>query len=492
MKARNNRLSEEDAEKVCISSFDESDPRQHTMKILFGCGSHFGFRGRLEHHALEREHIGKGTFEKDHLYGGMPYVSVQVMNDKTNRITLHNPYLRSTGKLMRIPVLDNDPTSSCFGGSLLRYLEKMNPDQRWLHCRAVDGKHRDTQLKKNLKGFYYSSCKLGHHAIATLFREGAEILGILSDDFCPHSLRALFITNMVNDGSVSNKESMMAARHTSVKAHLDYQETGKVSEGLRIKCLLDARPDKKKSPGPIIEPKTPRSIASIATPRTGHSKNSSVGKPGISTQLEWASFCEKKREFGKSLGLEVGAEEESECIDIEKAAKEIDEFGEYALKKKRKKSKLRKKIEDLNRRLEEKEEQFNSASKYFNRVIDFERLYRRELDSHYEDDVLELKRNLEILMGEREKDETTILHLQRENEILRVELERSKSFAFGRRHLFEEKENHVRMKPRKVVSTVRNPYIRKHVGPLRTPSKNPDTSLSTNVINPYLKRNYYR
>ena len=67
-KARIKRLSEEETEKVCISSFDESDFRQHTMKILFGCGSHFGFRGRLNHHSLETEHIGKGTFEKDHLF----------------------------------------------------------------------------------------------------------------------------------------------------------------------------------------------------------------------------------------------------------------------------------------------------------------------------------------------------------------------------------------------------------------------------------------
>ena len=94
------------------------------MKILFGCGLYFGFRGRSEHQDLEKEHIGTGTFQKDHAYGGLPYVSVRVMNDKTNRITLHNSYLRDTGKLMRIPVLDDNATSSCFGGSLLRYLKK--------------------------------------------------------------------------------------------------------------------------------------------------------------------------------------------------------------------------------------------------------------------------------------------------------------------------------------------------------------------------------
>ena len=117
------------------------------MKILFGCGLYFGFRGRSEHQDLEKEHIGTGTFQKDHAYGGLPYVSVRVMNDKTNRITLHNSYLRDTGKLMRIPVLDDNPTSSCFGGSLLRYLKKMNNDQRFVHCRSIDVLKRPAQIK---------------------------------------------------------------------------------------------------------------------------------------------------------------------------------------------------------------------------------------------------------------------------------------------------------------------------------------------------------
>jgi hypothetical protein len=117
-------LSETDAQKVCISAFDEDDPKQHTMKILFGCGVYFGFRGRLEHHALEKAHIGVGTFEKGYRFEDMQYVGVRVIDDKTNRITLHNPYSRDTGKLMRMPILDKDPTSSYFGGSLLRYIEK--------------------------------------------------------------------------------------------------------------------------------------------------------------------------------------------------------------------------------------------------------------------------------------------------------------------------------------------------------------------------------
>ena len=347
-------MSETDAQKVCISAFDEEDPKQHTMKILFGCGIYFGFRGRLEHHALEKAHIGVGTFEKGHRFENLQYVGVRVINDKTNRITLHNPYSRDTGKLMRMPILDEDPSSSCFGGSLLRYLEKMNPDQKWLHCRGVLESSRALQQKKGLKGFYYENLKLGATSISKLFKKGAGLLGILSEDFCPHSLRALFITTMVNDGKVSNKESMRAARHTSIKAHLDYQETGQVSEGNRIQCLLDARPDKDNSPGPTLKLTTPKSVLSASTPATSKSTTPSVG---FSTQMEWASFCREKKELGIAMGLEVGSSQESETIDIEKAKRELDCMNDR--RRKKKKSKLRRQIEELNGKLDEKRSSLN-------------------------------------------------------------------------------------------------------------------------------------
>ena len=249
-KNRKTRLSECDADKVCISSFDESDPEQHTDKIMFGCGVQLGLRGNMEHQNLEVSHIKQGKFGKGrpYVYEGHNYVSINVMNDKTNKITLHNSYSRDTGrKLMRIPVMDDDATSSCFAGSLLRYLAKMNDGQRYLHCRSVKEEHGASQLKKGLKGFYDYNLKLGPNKIVELFKECAARLGILSDDFCPHTLRALFITNMVNDGSVSNKESMAADRHLDVKAHLGYQEAGEVSEGNRITCILNVQPDRKRT-----------------------------------------------------------------------------------------------------------------------------------------------------------------------------------------------------------------------------------------------------
>jgi hypothetical protein len=119
----------------------------------------------------------------------------------------------------------------------------------------------------------------------------------LKTDGTSHSLRSLFITKMVNDKRVSNEESMKAARHSSVDAHLGYQELGKVSEGNRIQCLLDARPDKEKGPTTkTLSPESPN-LVQLHTPASNSSSSSSCSQPGFATQVEWASFCAEKKSF---------------------------------------------------------------------------------------------------------------------------------------------------------------------------------------------------
>ena len=69
----NRRLLYGDRKKVKLSSFNEDDPREHQMKILFGCGAKFGFRGSQEHVFLELRHVRKGEFEEGHPMEGMEY-----------------------------------------------------------------------------------------------------------------------------------------------------------------------------------------------------------------------------------------------------------------------------------------------------------------------------------------------------------------------------------------------------------------------------------
>ena len=133
VKSNKNRLSREDSDKVCLSTFDEADPLQHIMKVLFGFGIYCGPRGRMEHTKMRVSHIQTGTFEKGHKYEGKTFMGIRSMIDKKNHLTLHNLYTRDVEELMRMPVLNDDPTSNDFAGSLLRYLGKLHGSQDRLY-----------------------------------------------------------------------------------------------------------------------------------------------------------------------------------------------------------------------------------------------------------------------------------------------------------------------------------------------------------------------
>ena len=72
--------------------------------------------------------------------------------------------------------------------------------------------------------------------IRSLMQDGARILG-LPVTFKPHSLRALCITRLANDSSVSLAETMSVARHSSVSASKTYQTLDGHSEHNRLRAL---------------------------------------------------------------------------------------------------------------------------------------------------------------------------------------------------------------------------------------------------------------
>ena len=67
----------------------------------------------------------------------------------------------------------------------------------------------------SMSNIFHPRKPLGMNKIQELFMEGAEILG-LPEKFLPHSLRALCITRLVNNGVVSLAETMEVARHSIV------------------------------------------------------------------------------------------------------------------------------------------------------------------------------------------------------------------------------------------------------------------------------------
>ena len=137
--------------------------------------------------------------------------------------------MRDTSETHRLPVRDFfDPTSGCPAGTLLRLAEKQ-PEGCVKLFNHVKGDGTDGVFTKR---------QMGKSHVARLFKESTEFLGIKCPaNFCPQSLRAMFITNLANDPGVSPTERMAASRHNSVAASAIYQEAGGVSKSRRFAAL---------------------------------------------------------------------------------------------------------------------------------------------------------------------------------------------------------------------------------------------------------------
>ena len=243
----NRRLEETEAEKIDLSKFDESDPRQHQMKIAFGCGIKFGFRGISEHTFLEISNITHGEFPSHHPFSGYEYYGIDNIQDKQCRLSVNQDHVRDTKDHMRIPVMDNDLCSEDFGGSIKRYLNKLAPGQTRFYCKVIPDNLRQVDLSDGTTQVFYGNCPIGKEYIKKLFKDGAAILGLSNpQNFGAHSLRAYFVTKLSNGNGVGDEERMVSSRHTSVGASAIYQERNTESESNKFVALGIELPKKKK------------------------------------------------------------------------------------------------------------------------------------------------------------------------------------------------------------------------------------------------------
>ena len=90
------RLDESAQEKIDLSLFDESDPRQHQMKLLVGCGIYFGLRGNIEHTDLDVSNITHGAFSSNHPFYGHIFFGIDNLQDKTHKLSMFKDRVRDT------------------------------------------------------------------------------------------------------------------------------------------------------------------------------------------------------------------------------------------------------------------------------------------------------------------------------------------------------------------------------------------------------------
>jgi len=231
-------MEQSETDLIDISVFDENDPSQHQMKLLYGCGCSFGLRGNEEHTLLEVRNITHGLFGSKHPWAGSEYYGLEGLTDKTHKLDVHNDHVRENSDYMRLPLLNEDPCSDCLAGSIKRYLHKLSPGQTRIYCKVVPFELRMNPESSYFGQFFYPNNPMGKNTILKLFKSGARIQGLSNpDSFSPHSLRSYFITRLANDSGVSIQECMTASRHSSVAESSIYQERVTNSECNRFTAL---------------------------------------------------------------------------------------------------------------------------------------------------------------------------------------------------------------------------------------------------------------
>jgi hypothetical protein len=231
-------LSAADAERINLALFDEKDPLQHMMKLMFGFGMICMLRGN-EHAGLLVAQIVFGNYPRTFEYpalAGHPYVALDNLIDKTCKLTVHNNYARRTSDFLRIPINEEDP--ACLGASVKRYMTKVAPGQVRLYCRVASAEYIQSNYRRhgNMTAMFYPNLPLGTNKVKELLAAGAKLLG-LPASFRPHSLRAVGVTKLANDSSISIAEVCRAARHSSTSASRMYQTTDGISEANRLRAL---------------------------------------------------------------------------------------------------------------------------------------------------------------------------------------------------------------------------------------------------------------
>ncbi len=271
-------LSAADAERIDLARFDEQDPWQHMMKMMFGCGTLCMFRSK-EHAFFMVHQVKFGHYP--HLFehpglAGHPYVTIDNLTDKSHQVSVNNNHARQCSEFLRFPINPSDPGD--FGACVQRYMNKLSPGQTRMYCKPASEAYIESTYRRhgNTNSIFYPQTPLGVNKITALMVEGARILGIAHENFRPHALRAVGITNLANDSAVSEAERCRAARHSTVNANRMYQTVDGRSEYNRLRALGVTMPQPIAPPeppsiqAPIIAPPEPPSVQVARVPQVAH------------------------------------------------------------------------------------------------------------------------------------------------------------------------------------------------------------------------------
>jgi hypothetical protein len=262
-------LSAADADRIDLSLFNEEDPLQHMMKLIFGFGIYCMLRGN-EHASLLVSQVVFGNYPRTFEYpalAGHPYVALDNLIDKTCKVIIHNNYAQRTSEFLRIPINETDP--ACLGASVKRYMKKLAPGQVRLYCHIATPEYIQSNYRRhgNTTSIFYPNLPIGVNKIKELMAAKAKILR-LPESFRPHSLRAVGVTKLANPVVAESKskgvnESEEHIEYVDVSAAVtqaELQHDGNVSDGsgctLSTELELNIHKKKLKSSGTAVQDAT--------------------------------------------------------------------------------------------------------------------------------------------------------------------------------------------------------------------------------------------
>ena len=111
-----------------------------------------------------------GTFPTGHKWAGCQWFGIDFLIDKSNKLSIHKPYVRSIDDtMMKVPVMGNDPKATDPGGCIKIFLAKLSRGQDRLYCKVVPPRYR----KRGEDRLFYGHQPIGKDSIKTLFKKGA-------------------------------------------------------------------------------------------------------------------------------------------------------------------------------------------------------------------------------------------------------------------------------------------------------------------------------
>jgi hypothetical protein len=285
-----------------------------------------GFRGGTEHCNLSPEHIRTGMYphncESPEL-AGLPFIEIETFtNFKTEKLTITSGYSKEMGGLLRFTI--NREDKGCFGACMERFMAKLAPGQKRFYCYPLPpSSERGPADARDGILYFYKNKPLGVNTIRRLMKRAAKRLGI-SENFMPHSLRALCITKLVNNKAVSQAETMKVARHNSVAASVTYQEVDAVSEHNRLLALgvkLPPKEEEEKKPASVVDPAC-TTLFQEEEESSSEEEEEKVVLQGRSSKKMFDPPRSPKREIPDVSMTQVGIHElKNEIFDLEELMK---------------------------------------------------------------------------------------------------------------------------------------------------------------------------